>query len=219
MDLSKAYVEYYAKLHVDAVMRLNPLCLQKSERPDFVSRRREIGLEVTRAVIEEWAQQEADMNRQFGADLPGEAVERTMLADCENGDFEKKEQEDGFSVLLELPQNVRDLHTARIIERIEDKTQSLKEYQRCNTNWLYVYSETLGLKEEDVARLQAHVDAQRGEMLFDTVFVKVGCKLYLLRKNEETQFKTLGWRQSYRTLRRARAIALWVSRKEGKSGR
>ena len=81
MDPSKLYVEYYAKLHVDRAMRLWPTFLKKSERPDFISKRRELGMEVTRAAIEEWAQQEADMNRTFGDEMPGEAVEQTILAD------------------------------------------------------------------------------------------------------------------------------------------
>lgn len=84
MDYSKPYVEYYAKLNVDLVMKLRPTFLKKSERPDFVSSHREVGLEVTRAVIEQWAQQEADMNRHFGPDMPGEAVEQDILFDCIN---------------------------------------------------------------------------------------------------------------------------------------
>ena len=83
MDPAKLYVEYYAKLHAERAMRLWPMRLFKSERPDFLSKRRELGMEVTRAAIEEWAQQEADMNRTFGDEMPGEAVEQTILADCD----------------------------------------------------------------------------------------------------------------------------------------
>ena len=53
MDPAKLYVEYYAKLHAERAMRLWPMRLFKSERPDFLSKRRELGMEVTRAAIEE----------------------------------------------------------------------------------------------------------------------------------------------------------------------
>ena len=81
---SKQSGKYFAKLHADRAMRLWPHFLQKSERPDFLSKHGELGMEVTRAAIEEWAQQEADMNRHFGGDMPGEAVEQAILADCES---------------------------------------------------------------------------------------------------------------------------------------
>ena len=83
MDPSKLYVEYYAKLHAERAMKLWPLRFVKSERPDFLTKRGEIGMEVTRAAIEVWAQQEADLNRSFGDEMPGDAVEQTILADCD----------------------------------------------------------------------------------------------------------------------------------------
>jgi hypothetical protein len=213
MDLSKPYVEYYAKLNVDIAMRLRPTFLRKSERPDFVSRCREVGLEVTRAVIEQWAQQEADMNRHFGPDMPGEAVEQTILADCNYAGVALNESGNRLEPLLELPQDVRDLHIARIQERIEDKTRLLKEYQSCRQSWLYVFSDTIGLEQNDLERIQAYYDAQTGAPLYNIVFVKVGCVLYVLRRGEGMQTRRLSRSQSYRAHVKARGIALWVCRK------
>ena len=73
MDPSKLYVEYYAKLHAERAMKLWPMRFAKSDRPDFLTRHGEIGMEVTRAALEEWAQPDADMNRAFGDEMPGEA--------------------------------------------------------------------------------------------------------------------------------------------------
>jgi len=214
MDLSKPYVEYYAKLNVDSAMNLRPTFLKKSERPDFGSSRREGGLEVTRAVIEQWAQQEADMNRHFGPDMPGEAVEQAFLADCGNARIIRNRDERKLEPLLELPQDVRELHIARIQERIEDKTRLLREYQQCSQSWLYVFSDTIGLERGDLERVQAFYNAQTSALLYNIVFVKVGCVLYVLRREEEMLTKQLTWRQSYSTHVMARGIALWASRKE-----
>lgn len=209
MDPSKLYVEYYAKLHTERAMRLWPMRFVKSERPDFITKRGEIGMEVTRAAIEEWAQQEADMNRQFGEDMPGEAVEQIILADCDCDDAIANGVEDGEEEgLFELPRDVKEMHVGRIIERIEDKTKALKEYRLCRENWLYVFSETTGLEREDVQRIQTFFDAQDGARLFDKVLVKVGCQLYVLVRGEELSEITLRSRAMLAMHRRARRLAI-----------
>lgn len=213
MDLSKFYVEYYAKLNVDLVMKLRPTFLKKSERPDFVSSHREVGLEVTRAVIEQWAQQEADMNRHFGPDMPGEAVEQDILFDCINAKVPRNRNEKIPEPFLVLPQEVRDLHIARIQERIEDKTRLLGEYQPCRKSWLYIYSDTLGLERTDIERVKSYYDAQSETKRYDILFVKVGCLLYVLQQEEKMQVRQLSQLQSYRAHNRARSLAFWTSRK------
>lgn len=215
MDPSKLYVEYYAKLHADRAMRLWPFLLQKSERPDFISKRGELGMEVTRAAIEEWAQREADMNRHFGEEMPGEAVEQVILADCvcdedaiANGAADGEEYS-----LFELPPDVKEMHICRIIERIEDKTRALKEYRLCNENWLYVFSETTGLERGDMQRVQAFVDAQEDAPLFDKVLVKVGCQLYVLARGEALSEITLSSGAMRAMHRRARWLAIQYGKK------
>ena len=214
MDPSKLYVEYYAKLHADRAMRLWPTFLHKSERPDFISKRGELGMEVTRAAIEEWAQQEADMNRHFGDEMPGEAVEQAILADCDCDDtIANGAEEDEGESLFELPHDVKEMHIGRIIERIEDKTKALKEYTRCRENWLYVFSETTGLERNDLLRVQAVVDAQTDTLLFDKILVKVGCQLYVLIRGEELSEVTLNPRVMLRLHRRARWLSLRDTKK------
>ena len=213
MDPSKLYVEYYAKLHAERAMKLWPLRFVKNERPDFLTRRGEIGMEVTRAAIEEWAQQEADMNRTFGDEMPGEVVEQTILADCDCDEaIANGSEEDEGESLFELPHDVKEMHIGRIIERIEDKTKALKEYTLCRENWLYVFSETTGLERTDMLSVQAFVDAQAGELLFDKILVKVGCELYVLIRGEELSEVTLSSRVLLRLHRRAR----WLSLRERK---
>ncbi|MEA4870735.1 MAG: hypothetical protein VB062_08915 [Christensenella sp.] len=211
MDPSKLYVEYYAKLHTDRAMRFWPTYLKKSERPDFITKKHELGMEVTRAAIEEWAQQEADMNRHFGDEMPGEAVEQTILADCDcdtdaisNG----TEQNGEPSILFELPPDVKEMHIGRIMERIADKTAALKEYALCRENWLYVFSETTGIDRNDMLRVQAFFDAQTETLLFNQVLVKVGCVLYLLRRGEELSEVTLSGRVLLRMHKRARWLSI-----------
>ena len=214
MDPAKLYVEYYAKLHTDRAMKLWPFLLQKSERPDFISKRRELGVEVTRAAIEEWAQQEADMNRAFGDEMPGEAVEQAILAECDCDDTIANGAEDGEEdSLFELPRDVKEMHVLRIIERIEDKTRALKEYTLCRENWLYIFSETTGLVRDDLLRVQAFFDTQEGSLLFDKVLVKVGCQLYVLIRGEELSEITLSSRALVAMHRRARRLSLRDSQK------
>jgi hypothetical protein len=209
VDPSKLYVEYYAKLHAERAMKLWPMRLVKNERPDFISKRGEIGMEVTRAAIEEWAQQEADMNRHFGDEMPGEAVEQDILADCDCDDTIANGAEDGAEEgLFELPHDVKEMHIGRIMERIEDKTKALKEYQLCRENWLYVFSETTGLEREDMTRIQAFYDAQEGALLFDKVLVKVGCDLYVLVRGEPLSAITISARALMGMHRRARWLSL-----------
>ena len=213
MDPSKLYVEYYAKLHADRAMKLWPWFLKKSERPDFISKNGELGIEVTRAAIEEWAQQEADMNRHFGDEMPGEAVEQTILADCDCDDaIANGAEDDEEESLFELPRDVKEMHIGRIIERIEDKTKALKEYRLCRENWLYIFSETTGLERNDMLRVQAFFDAQEGTLLFDKVLVKVGCQLYVLVRGEELSEITLRSRTMLAMHRKARRLSLQMSK-------
>ena len=193
MDPSKLYVEYYAKLHAERAMKLWPLRLIKSERPDFISKHDELGLEVTRAAIEEWAQQEADMNRHFGDEMPGEAVEQTILAECDDDTIANGANGEG-PMLFELPPDVKEMHIGRIIERITDKTNVLEAYHLCKENWLYIFSETVGLDREDILRIQVFIDLQQGKLLFDKVLIKVGCLLYVLCRGEAlTAVELRGW--------------------------
>jgi len=208
LDPSKLYVEYYAKLHAEKAMKLWPMRFTKSERPDFLTRHGEIGMEVTRAAIEEWAQQEADMNRTFGDEMPGEAVEQTILADCEDDAIASGTKDGEEQPLFELPPDVKEMHIGRVIERIDDKTVALREYRLCKENWLYIFSETTGIDRTDMLRVQTYVDAQEGELLFDKVLVKVGCLLYVLCRGEELTSAELGGRTLYRLHRRARRFSL-----------
>ncbi len=208
MDPSKLYVEYYAKLHAERAMKLWPLRLDKSERPDFITKKLEIGMEVTRAAIEEWAQREADMNRVFGDEMPGEAVEQSILADCAydtngNGDVPS---------IFELPPDVKEMHIGRIIERIADKTNMLKEYRHCRQNWLYIFSETTGIDRSDMMRVQLFVDVQEEAFRFDQILVKVGCVLYVLRRGEELTNVALSSRTLLRMHWQARRLSLRENR-------
>ncbi len=207
MDPSKLYVEYYAKLHAERAMKLWPMRFAKNERPDFITKHGEIGMEVTRAAIEEWAQQEADMNRTFGDEMPGEAIEQTILADCEDAAIASGTKDGEELPLFELPPDVKEMHIGRVMERIGDKTAALKEYRLCKENWLYVFSETTGIDRTDMLRVQAYVDAQQGELLFDKVLVKVGCLLYVLCRGEELTSVELGGRTLYRLHMRARRLS------------
>ena len=209
MDPSKLYVEYYAKLHTERAMKLWPMRLVKSERPDFITKRGELGMEVTRAAIEEWAQQEADMNRHFGDEMPGEAIEQDILADCDCDDtIANGAEEDEGESLFELPHDVKEMHIGRIMERIDDKTKALKEYRLCRENWLYIFSETTGLEREDLLRVQAYFNAQESALLFDKVLVKVGCELYVRVRGETLSAITLSARALMAMHRRARWLSL-----------
>ena len=163
----------------------------------------------TRAAIEEWAQPEADMNRAFGDEMPGEAVEQTILADCDCDDTIANGAEDSEEEgLFELPRDVKEMHIGRIMERIEDKTKALKEYTLCRENWLYVFSETTGLERSDLLRIQSFFNAQEDTLRFDKVLIKVGCQLYVLVRGEELSEITLRSRTLLAMHRKARRLSI-----------
>ena len=96
---------------------------------------------------------------------------------------------------------------------MRDKTKALREYTLCRENWLYVFSETTGLERSDVLRVQAFVDAQAGDLLFDKILVKVGCELYVLIRGEELSEITLSSRALLRLHRWARYLSLRDAKK------
>jgi hypothetical protein len=144
MDFEKAYFEYYAKLHIDYACNFSPRYLKKSERPDFVSAENKLGLEVTRAVIEEWARREAVVKRHLKNSRRDFSLMRRIEADRKN-DYPGEPQHAAGTNGDTQPQHAK-IHTDRIIERIDEKTNMLSQYQACTQQWLYVFSETLILK-------------------------------------------------------------------------
>lgn len=207
MANDKAYFEYYAKYHIDSALKLRRGFFQKSERPDFVSAHGEVGMEVTRAVIEEWARQEAAVGKHFGKDISDDMVRQNSQTGTND-------------VLLSRLDLTRDLsngqygdpldseiHIGRAIERIEGKTKLLPEYQPCGEYWLYLYSETLHLNAEDIANIAQHADQMPQEKKFSKIFIKVGGSLYVLQRGIAPREIAL----SGRVLRRIHWRAQWKS--------
>ncbi len=184
MDFEKAYFEYYAKLHIDYACNFSPRYLKKSERPDFVSAENKLGLEVTRAVIEEWARQEAIVKRQLKKRGPDFSVIRQIEADSEN-DFPSKPQADVGSNDVHA-EHVK-MHTDRIIERIDEKTNMLSQYQACAEQWLYVFSETLILTQSNVREIKGYYDNIDRTIKFQRVFIHVGESLFLLENGADVR--------------------------------
>ncbi len=184
MDFEKAYFEYYAKLHIDYACNFSPRYLKKSERPDFVSAENKLGLEVTRAVIEEWARQEAVVKRQLKKRGPDFSVIRQIEADGEN-DFPGEPQADVGSNDTHA-EHVK-IHTDRIIERINEKTNMLSQYQTCAEQWLYVFGETLILNQSDVREIKGYYDSIERTIKFQRVFIHVGENLFLLEKGSDVR--------------------------------
>lgn len=208
MANDKAYFEYYAKYHIDSALKLRHGFFQKSERPDFVSAHGEVGMEVTRAVIEEWARQEAAVGKHFGKDISDDMVRQNsqtgtndallsrldLTRDLSNGDT-------GGDPLDS------EIHIGRAIERIEGKTKLLPEYQPCGEYWLYLYSETLHLNAEDIANIALHAEQMPQEKKFARIFIKVGGSLYVLQHGLAPREIAL----SGRVLRRIHWRAQWKS--------
>ncbi|MEN6594840.1 MAG: hypothetical protein ABFC31_07850 [Clostridiaceae bacterium] len=208
MANDKAYFEYYAKLHIDSALKLRRGYFRKSERPDFVSAHGEVGLEVTRAVIEEWARQEAAVGKQFGKDISVDMVRQNS----------KTGTNDALLSRVDLARDLSNgetggdpvdasIHIARAIERIEDKTRLLPEYQPCGEYWLYLFSETLHLRPDDITRIASHVERMPQEKKFKAIFIKVGGSLFVLRSGKTPREVAL----SGRVLRRIHRQAQWKS--------
>lgn len=208
MANDKAYFEYYAKYHIDSALKLRRGFFIKSERPDFVSAHGEVGLEVTRAVIEEWARQEAAVGKHFGKDISDDMVRQNS----------KTGTNDALLSRLDLTRDLSngdtggdpldaEIHIGRAIERIEGKTKLLPDYQPCGEYWLYLYSETLHLSACDISRIAKHAEHMTQEQKFRMIFIKVGGTLYVLKSGEEPREVAL----SGRVLRRIHRRAHWKS--------
>lgn len=186
MDFEKAYFEYYAKLHIDYACNFSPRYLKKSERPDFVSAENKLGLEVTRAVIEEWARQEAVVKRYIGKGMPGEIVRKNIEAECKHGFEGNIEVLDGCVCYSHTKGAYNtSIHIDRIIERINEKMNLLSNYQSCDEYWLYVFSETPTLNKYDMRDIKNFCDNADRTVKFQRVFIHVGENLFMLENNGE----------------------------------
>jgi len=185
MDFEKAYFEYYAKLHIDYACNFSPRYLKKSERPDFVSAENKLGLEVTRAVIEEWARQEAVVKRQLKKRGPDFSIIRKIEADDAN-DFPGDPRHASGSNGGARTEHAK-LHTERIIQRIDEKTGMLSQYQACAEQWLYVFSETLILNASNVREIKSHYDGIDRPVKFQRIFIHVGENLFMLENDGDVR--------------------------------
>lgn len=208
MANDKAYFEYYAKYHIDSALKLWRGFFIKSERPDFVSARGEVGLEVTRAVIEEWARQEAAVGKKFGKDISDDMVRQNNQTGTN----------DALLTRLDLTRDLSngdtggdpldaEIHIGRAIERIEGKTKLLPDYQPCDEYWLYLYSETLHLNADDISRIAQHAEQMPQKQKFRMIFIKVGGSLYVLESGKKPREIALNGR----VLRRIHRRAHWKS--------
>ena len=208
MANDKAYFEYYAKYHIDSALKLRRGFFIKSERPDFVSARGEVGLEVTRAVIEEWARQEAAVGKKFGKDISDDMVRQNS----------KTGTNDALLTRLDLTRDLSngdtggdplnaEIHIGRAIERIEGKTKLLPDYQPCDEYWLYLYSETLHLNADDITRIAQYAEQMPQKQKFRMIFIKVGGSLYVLESGKKPKEIALNGR----VLRRIHRRAHWKS--------
>ena len=208
MANDKAYFEYYAKYHIDSALKLWRGFFIKSERPDFVSARGEVGLEVTRAVIEEWARQEAAVGKKFGKDISDDMVRQNNQTGTN----------DALLTRLDLTRDLSngdtggdpldaEIHIGRAIERIEGKTKLLPDYQPCDEYWLYLYSETLHLNADDITRIAQHAEQMPQKQKFRIIFIKVGGSLYVLESGKKPKEIALNGR----VLRRIHRRAHWKS--------
>ena len=208
MANEKAYFEYYAKYHIDSALKLRRGFFIKSERPDFVSAHGEVGMEVTRAVIEEWARQEAAVGKHFGKDIADDMVRQNTQTGTNDALLSRldltRDLSNGDSAGDPLDASI---HIARAIERIEGKTKLLPEYQPCGEYWLYLYSETLHLNADDISIIAGHADQMPQEKKFARIFIKVGGSLYVLQRGTAPREIAL----SGRALRRIHWRAQWKS--------
>ena len=208
MANDKAYFEYYAMYHIDSALKLRRGYFRKSERPDFVSAHGEVGMEVTRAVIEEWARQEAAVGKHFGKDISDDMVRQNNNTGTNDALLSRldltRDLSNGEPVSDPADASI---HITRAIERIEDKTRLLQEYQPCSEYWLYLYSETLHLNADDIAKIALHAEQMPQEKKFKAIFIKVGGSLFVLRSGKTPREVAL----SGRVLRRIHRQAQWKS--------
>lgn len=209
MDHEKSYFEYFAKYHAETALKLGRGFFHKSERPDFISPRGDTGMEVTRAAIEEWVRQEANLSRNFGAASPADMTARSVREECENDPCARDGQDVDDSGPLGLSPEEKAVHTRRIWERISEKTNILPTYRLFSHNWLYVFGETTGLNREDMRALSVRIVNLTQNMRFERVFVKIGCGLYAFDRQGEMTEHRLTMRQLLRVHRKAKLRA-WL---------
>lgn len=214
MPFEKSYFEYFAKYHAEAALKLGRGFFHKSECPDFISPRGDTGMEVTRAAIEEWVRQEANLSRNFGASSPADLTAHGVREECENDPYNRDGQDVDDSGPLGLTPKEKSVHIARILERVKEKTNLLPTYRRYSHNWLYVFGETTGLNREDMRALGRGIARLKQSLRFERVLVKIGCGLYeFSEKGEQTEHR-LTKRQLLRVHRKAKIRAYFAGGRE-----
>ena len=126
------FYEYFAKYHIESLYKTQNLSFKKSERPDFLSERNSIGLEVTRAYIEEWKQRDAVVEKYLGKGLSFLEVKRRVEADCKHG-FEGRLFDINGTAAYSPTKGMYNtkIHELKITESIEEKTELLENYKKC----------------------------------------------------------------------------------------
>ena len=157
---------------------------RKSERPDFVSPRGDTGLEVTRAAIEEWVRQEANLSRNFGAGSSPADHDRARA--CARNAKTTPATRDGQDVddsgPLGLSPREKAVHTTRILERIYGENKPAADLPGAFRSQLALRirrndgpqpTRTCARWGEAILRLPAGKPAIRAG-----VRIKIGCGLY-----------------------------------------
>lgn len=210
MAFEKTYFEYFAKYHAEAALKLGRGFFRKSERPDFISPRGDTGMEVTRAVIEEWVREEANLSRKFGANSPADMTARSVREECENDPCARDGQDVDDSGPLGLSPEEKAVRVKRILERIADKTNLLATYRQFSHNWLYVFGETTGLNRADMRALGKKLSQRKQDVVFEKVYIKIGCGLYAFDERGDMSEYRLTTRQLLRVHRKAKLRAYFA---------
>ncbi len=202
------YIEYFAKFHLEFLYRSHNLSFKKSESPDFLSKRNKIGLEVTRACIQEWKQRDDIAEKYFNQGMSFEDIKTRVELDCKHGFDGELYDIDGIAAYSPV-KGMYDtaIHVENIIESIENKTEKLSKYEKCNEYWLYVWNFYLLVDEEMICSVNEHFAQMKQGLQFSRIYIRIDDKLYLLKKNKPFQiYKTNP--QTYNYLRRQALLAV-----------
>jgi hypothetical protein len=126
--------------------------LRLSDRPDLISSKKKVGIEVTRAISEEWARQEHVIFEVFGRDLSLCDIQKIIDSGSNRFHEDKRDEIDGIVVCYRENGKLIDTdeHMTLIRNAINRKILKSKKYTKTDFLELYIVVNTSLIQVDDI---------------------------------------------------------------------
>lgn len=187
MKEEKLVREFYALKIIERYLRVKSGYLNKSERPDFIAEDMQLGVEITRAVIQDFEKQ---MN------IVESNIQKSKSAEETKASIENDRR--GFSGLAKVycggilysPTNwAYDplIHFDNLESIITKKTNLLPKYQKCSEYWLFIdWFNPLFEKKCELEKTQDFFQQINENPCFEKAIISIYGELYILSRDGMT---------------------------------